>query len=636
MSAIVFTFNGYVLGHLYAGHLSLIQVYIWIPLLFLFAHRFLEFREIRYAILAGLVLGVQILGGFPQVSFYTILAFVLFACYSVLAPRREHVPGTRVKMVLGCGLVLVVGFALAAIQILPTYEFARLSTRAGGVSYSFATYDSLHPKELLAFLVPYIFGSPVDGNYWRSQEPWHFWETCGYVGIVPIFLVFVAAQRDRMRHARFFFLGLIVFSLFLALGKHNPLYPLFYRLPGFNSFRIPAQIIFLYVFGMGILSGIALDQVSTGEWRLGQKARSFFVALGVLLALLFIAITLSRYSTFYYLFKFFAKEPIEDGQLLGLYERVRDSVYQSGFLFFCTALLFWALKRGRIPHRMFTGLICLILAGDLLFFGSGFVHTWTFRSSPKKEEILSALSKDPVKGRVVTASTLFQVNDGLRYSFPSILGYDPLILKRYVEYILFAQGENTDQPEGIVNLSRIRDPRAKLIRLLNTRYLIDEKKIRVLDNGVPYVALVNRAVFMPSDKILSFMGSEEFEPTCMVVLEGKEGQGMRTEGKEVRGKGGGTFSVLEYENDAIRIQVKTPMPAYMVLSEIYYPGWRARVNGKRAEILRGNYLFRVIPLEAGEHEVRLSFVSWPFRIGAVLSLITVLLSLYLLLRRRNL
>ena len=62
---------------------------------------------------------------------------------------------------VGFGLVLTlgVGFSLAAIQLFPTLEFTELSTRAGGVSYAFATDDSLHPKELLSFLVPDIFGN---------------------------------------------------------------------------------------------------------------------------------------------------------------------------------------------------------------------------------------------------------------------------------------------------------------------------------------------------------------------------------------------------------------------------------------------------------------------------------------------
>jgi len=54
------------------------------------------------------------------------------------------------------------------------------------------------------------------------------------------------------------------------------------------------------------------------------------------------------------------------------------------------------------------------------------------------------------------------------------------------------------------------------------------------------------------------------------------------------------------------------------------------VDGKETPILRGNYLFRVIPLEKGDHEVCLYFVSWSFRIGAIISLFTFICSLLLI------
>ncbi|MBW1998360.1 MAG: YfhO family protein [Deltaproteobacteria bacterium] len=635
VSSIVFTLNGFFMGHLYAGHLSFVQVYIWIPLIFFFTVRLIETGKYRHAVFSGLALGVQILGGFPQVSFYTILALLLFCCYRGIVSWRDHDPKGAMRLALGFGLVAVTGFALAAIQVLPTMEFTRLSTRSGGVSYAFATYDSLHPKELLTFLVPYIFGSPLDGTYWRSQEVWHFWETCGYVGIVSIFLIFIGLKKDGLRNLYIFFLGLIFFSLFLALGKYNPIYPLLYRLPGFNSFRIPAQIIFLYVFGIAVVSGIVLDRVAKGAWGLGWISITPLAIMGIGFVVFAVGITYSRYGTFFHLFRLFAQGPVTDAQLVGLFERVSRSVYQGLFVFFTTAVLLWALKRGKIQQEVFKGLVSFLLVADLFLFGSEFIRTYDFETAPQKGRILSKLPQDPARGRVITSSDLFLVNDGLRYRFPSVLGYDPLILKRYVEYVLAAQGEDPRQPERMVNLSRIPDPSAKLMALLNARYLVDGKEIHELDSTVPYVTVVSKAVFKPPEKVLPFMAGEEFDPASMVVLEGGEGQAMRG-GSRKPGEMGPSYSVSEYHNDEIRIRIKTKRPAYLVLSEIYYPGWRARVDGKEVEVLRGNYIFRVVPLEAGEHEVQLYFISWPFRIGAAISLLTLLLSIFLLLRRRDL
>jgi uncharacterized membrane protein YfhO len=82
-------------------------------------------------------------------------------------------------------------------------------------------------------------------------------------------------------------------------------------------------------------------------------------------------------------------------------------------------------------------------------------------------------------------------------------------------------------------------------------------------------------------------------------------------------------SVTDYQSENIKLRASTNRPGYLVLSEIFYPGWQAAVDGKKVDILCGNYLFRVIPLEEGDHDVCLEFTSWPFRVGAIISLLSL-------------
>ena len=198
VAAIVFTYNGFAMGHLYAGHLTFIQNYIWIPVVFIFAHKFMHTRKLRYAMWGGLILSIQILGGFPQIAFYTILALFLFSLY-VYFDRPNSYESLRWPILCaGCLIVVLFGFSIASIQLFPTYEFSKLSTRAGGVSYEFATMDSLPPSHFLTFFMPNLFGNPVNGTYWKSGEIWKFWELCAYVGIGPLLLVL---YMGRCRYA---------------------------------------------------------------------------------------------------------------------------------------------------------------------------------------------------------------------------------------------------------------------------------------------------------------------------------------------------------------------------------------------------------------------------------------------------
>ena len=630
-SALVFSFNGFFMGHLYAGHLSFVQNYIWIPIISLFLLRFVRKRHFRDAVIAGLLLGIQILGGFPQIAFYTIIGILSFGIYYTLQSVRSFTAVDRLKAWAGILLIICIGFGLAAVQVLPTLEFTQLSTRAGGIDYAFATYESLNPKELLAFILPNIFGNAVDQTYWRSQESWHFWESCGYVGILPLFLIFIRAENQSTRNLRRFFLLLIVIALFLALGKHNPLYPLIYKLPGFNSFRIPAQIIFLYVFGIAVVSGMGMERMQDDGWRTNRGFIAFYALFGIILLFLLIGLLFFSYQLFFSLFRNLADGPVTHVDLTRLYGRMSSSVYQGALIFLSVSLIFFVMKRKRVYPWVMKVVLPAILLVDLYLFGSCFIQPYQFETSTEKRRVVEELRGSPSKGRIITLGNTFSTNDGLQYGFPSILGYDPLNLKRYVHYVLSSQ--NQKLIDHVVNLGGINNPQEKLLQLLHLKKAVFENGIMRLENKIPHVYIVNKAVIKPFDEVLPFMKSAEFDPLEMVVFESQYKSVLfypnGNSAPEASSK------ILEYQNESIRISVSTKKPGYLILSEIFYPGWKATVGGKETGILPGNFLLRVIPVPAGKHEVHLFYVSWPFRIGMIISLLTLTASLLFILWSRK-
>ena len=616
VSALIFGFNGFFLGHVYAGHLSFVQNYIWIPIIYLFLYRFVKTRHFGEAVIAGLFLGIQILGGFPQIAFYSIIGVLLFGffygTYNIVGASVKE----GLKVYIGLMVIVGIGFAISAVQILPTMEFNQLSTRAGGVDYAFATFESLHPKEILTFLLPNVFGNVVDQTYWRSQESWHFWESCGYVGILPLFFIFIKVEDHSIRRLKRYFLLLAVLALFFALGKYNPIYPIVYKLPGFNSFRIPAQIIYLYIFGIAVVSGIGFNRVIEGLWFTNRSFIPFISLIGLVFLFFVTSLNLFPYDLFFHLFRSFAEGPLTQVDMAVLYGRISASFYQGALFFLSISLLFLLLRRNKVHAWVPRFLFPVILMLDLYLFGAEFIKPYEFKTSPEKEKIAETLMGSPSKGRVVTLGEMFRTNDGLQYDFPSILGYDPLIIRRYVYYILSSQ--NQKPVDHVVNLGRIVRPRAKLLKLLHLKKAAYDDGIVGLHNEIPYAYIVNRAVIKPEDEVLSFMKSVDFDPQKMVILEAPYKSSLSSSTKEMEFDG--SFRILEYKNEKIQLQVSTNKPGYLVLSEIYYPGWKAKVDGKKVKVLRGDYIFRAIPLEDGDHEVLLYFVSWPFRIGMCISL----------------
>jgi hypothetical protein len=152
--------------------------------------------------------------------------------------------------------------------------------------------------------------------------------------------------------------------------------------------------------------------------------------------------------------------------------------------------------------------------------------------------------------------------------------------------------------------------------------VVSEKGVRTIDAGFPYATMVSKTIIKPTVDVLEFIEGEDFDPQEMVILESEQAGSALHDNTPAGFKS--SCSVLDYDNEHITVRALANQPGYLVLSEVFYPGWVATVNGEKVPILRANYLFRAILLDQGEHEVRLRFASWPFRVGVVISLLTLL------------
>jgi hypothetical protein len=84
--------------------------------------------------------------------------------------------------------------------------------------------------------------------------------------------------------------------------------------------------------------------------------------------------------------------------------------------------------------------------------------------------------------------------------------------------------------------------------------------------------------------------------------------------------------------ERVVVEVAAPRAGLLVLADTFYPGWRARVDGRPADLLRGNALFRAVPLPAGSHRVAFEYAPASLRVGAALSLGSLGLLALVLLR----
>ena len=633
LSGFIFIFNGYFMAHLYAGHLSFVQTYVWIPLVFLFLVRFTRSGCFRYVVSAGLILGVQILGGFPQLVFYTILAAILFFIYSCFTRMKTDGVQYFFRIAAVAPMFVLIGLSLAAVQLLPTYEFSTLSTRVGGIPYDFATMDSLPPINLLTFMVPLLFGTPVDGSFWINDSTWEFWEYCGYAGISALAICAITMRKLVSDRLGLFFIMLIVTSLLLALGKYNPLYPLIYHLPGFNNFRIPAQIIFLYIFSIAVLTGKGLDFLRGSEAFSTPSKQIVFFLLIIFLPLIIWSYgftdSFSNFLSQHFQFPGMATEQISRIAFV-----ISRAIFVSYGILFAVGVSLYFYDKKSISYSMLTVTLIFISVVDLSSFSVPMIQATDMKPLLDKGKSLRYITQNPILSRTAINGRCFIENAGLWYDFQDIQGYDPLILKRYVEYINRSQSLPPDNK--VVNLHYVTRFDNNLIRLLNLRYVVDceGKRLVKINPYIPRCYIVHDMTTKDENEILDFMMEEGFDPLKQVVFE-KGNAPKRRPLPEPVPASREKCRITSYENDEIKLVAEMVTPGFLVLSEINYPGWQVFVDGEKKGIFTGNYLFRVVPLNPGRHDIRFAFTPLSFKVGAIISAVSLMGVIALLFSMRR-
>ena len=134
-------------------------------------------------------------------------------------------------------------------------------------------------------------------------------------------------------------------------------------------------------------------------------------------------------------------------------------------------------------------------------------------------------------------------------------------------------------------------------------------------------------------KTIRMLASSEFDPLRQVILaESRPRQTIPTTGGEAK--------IIRYENNDVLINASLQTPGVLVLTDSYYPGWNAFVDGKETKILRANHFFRAVVLPKGAHRVEFRYEPWSFKLGSIISIFTLTgiigISLCMFLRRRRL
>lgn len=405
----------------------------WLPLALLWVDRTVERPTPFRAGVLGLCLGIMLLAGHLQIALYCLGLITAYALFRALPRLRSDGP-----RLLGCALlVLALAFGLAAPQILPTLELARVSHRAGGLATVSAYHGyirlALPPANLITLWLPSFFGSPTRGTYWGiglNGGPSAYIENACYCGILTLLLSFagtIATWRSD-KTTRFFAVTALV-SLLLALGTPLNALP-FFGIPGFAQTGSPGRILVLWSFCTAVLAAQGAQAVLRSEWRILLKPLAYFCLFG-LLALGYAFVWFNRYTPSGY----FGSNLSEESDLW----RLPLGLLLAG----CAAI--WLRQRGSLKTSPLGATLALLVGVDLLAAGYGFNRTTDPKNIYPVTPLIAYLQAHRDEGRIMpinrhwsgTAVPPYAVlppNAATVYGLYDTQGYDSLLTGQYFQF----------------------------------------------------------------------------------------------------------------------------------------------------------------------------------------------------------
>jgi hypothetical protein len=148
---------------------------------------------------------------------------------------------------------------------------------------------------------------------------------------------------------------------------------------------------------------------------------------------------------------------------------------------------------------------------------------------------------------------------------------------------------------------------------------------------MPRAWFVHRVAVMPRVEVLlavkagRMKDGSVFDPAETVLFEKEDFGNRQIVLPQICDPGGSEVKVARYEPQRIELHTRNPQPGFLVLSEVYYRGWEAWIDGQRAPVERVNYALRGVVVPAGDHRVEFVFRAPSFRNGAAYSTLGVFL-----------
>ncbi len=621
VAGITFAYGGYLTGYPQL-QLAVMEAGVWLPLALLGMYEATRIKRATHASplqvgrgevvwfgVAGIALGLSLLAGHPQTALffgYITLAYLLWRVVAQRLSRRVFVIGALIFGVIGGGL--------AAVQLIPGWEYTRLTARTAlnfdAMGNGFPFYD------VFQMIFPGIF------SLWSPL----------YVGIVGLALAIYAVWRRV--NGTIFWMVLAVIALGLSFGQRTIIYDIFYNLiPGFSLFRGQERSAYVIVVSLSVLAGLGgaaiLAPVGAGFKPAPTDRFYKWFVWGV------VALAFSLGAA---LFVNWLTTPGADGKKLGLvvFSFLIAALYAGLITVTSPPTPLSASSEGEaspasvgathasplMDTKWHPYALLALVIFELFSFGR---TNPNLESKPASERLktpplVQTILNDKNGVLRVDGTRGVRENFGTLYGVMDIQGISPLRLVSVERLLKLPQ-------ERVWELFAVRYvPSAfTAFNVPSTIVAKGEDKagsinLHRLDNPRPFARLVYKTWIEPDeDAALGILSDSSYDARNTVMLAADPGVVLPDKAPD-----NPQAQVTSFTPETVTIRTTSATPAILSVSLVYYPGWQATVDGQAAPLLRADTALTAIPVPAGDHTVQLVYRPQSYTIGAMISILTLL------------
>ncbi|PKO18385.1 MAG: hypothetical protein CVU39_02810 [Chloroflexi bacterium HGW-Chloroflexi-10] len=619
LAGLIWGLGGFILGRI--NFPSMVYAYSWLPWVFCFISQStaedgrLELRINRKLILS---LTFLLLSGHAQFAFYGIvIAFI--GIIILFAGSKFRLINHLLEFFLA-GLFAV---GISAIQLIPTAEYLLNSQRANAVSVELALNFSFWPLRILTVFFGDFFGNP---NYNRFVAGGNYWEDLLYIGVIPfIFVIFGIvflfsndSKKDVItRKIGFFSLLLMLFSFTLAIGKNSPVFPFLYEhVPTFDMFQAPSRFLLLATFSFCIFAVIGLDYWITNSFS-SRRTGKFIVGT---ISLLIVGIVGDSFFGDLPTALFFSIVYTSVMMLLFLILTLLKDMYKVNnriywitpiFIFTIIDLVFMNFQTGLFINKKYYATISsdksVDFQNELIYIPPNDEEFVKFKKYFRFDRFQSVEEIGQTPIMLLPNANLFYENIHLLNNF------DPFIPDRFDAFQSWlGKLSESDQNKVLESVGVSR----KLQLDVNSPG--GYKSVDFL--GREIVQWYDCAVVLPADEILNVFIYNDLHMNnnqCVMVEAGDNETGGISKNRQ-------DIKYLNWRwiaSDQLQIKYESENQGWILIRKTWYPGWKALLEDQtELPLIRGDFLFSVVNVPAGTHELVLVYHPPSFLIGSIISL----------------